>query len=46
MKLPFSMIPPSGAGGAIAAVIAIALVVYMVKQGVFVPPQGSNNQPR
>lgn len=42
MKLPFSMVAPSGAAGAIAAVIAIALVVYMVKTASAPPP--SNGQ--
>lgn len=42
MKVPVPMIPAGGAGRAIAAFIAIALVVYMVKQVASVPPQNSN----
>jgi hypothetical protein len=42
MKLPFPMVAPGGAGGAIAAVLAIALVVYMVKQAAGAPPQNSS----
>ena len=44
MKLPFSMVAPGGAGGAIAAVIAIALVVYMIQQAASVPPIGQSTQ--
>ena len=44
MKLPFSMVAPGGAGRAIAAVIAIALVVYMIKQAAMMPPQNQNQR--
>ena len=44
MKVPFPMVAASGAGRAIAAVIAIALVVYMVKQMTNVPPANQSNQ--